>query len=126
MVKDIIARARTGTGKTLEFGIPIIKGLIENGQSTMSGVYHHIQRNALLRGVDVVVGTPGRLIDLINEKNLKLSEIQYLVLDEAYQMLAVGFEKDVEVILEKIQLSCRSCFSLRPCRVGSRSCQENI
>ncbi|CAK8572614.1 unnamed protein product [Lathyrus sativus] len=139
--RDIIARARTGTGKTLAFGIPIIKGLTENGQSTMrrsgrfpkvlvlaptrelakqvekeiqesapylntvcvyGGVSYDIQRNALSRGVDVVVGTPGRLIDLINGKTLKLSDIQYLVLDEADQMLAVGFEEDVELILENI------------------------
>lgn len=66
------------------------------------GVPYDIQRNALSRGVDVVVGTPGRLIDLINGQSLKLSEIQYLVLDEADQMLAVGFEEDVEMILEQI------------------------
>jgi len=66
------------------------------------GVSYDIQRNALSRGVDVVVGTPGRLIDLINGRTLKLSEIQYLVLDEADQMLAVGFEENVEEILETI------------------------
>ncbi|GAU23884.1 hypothetical protein TSUD_35540 [Trifolium subterraneum] len=139
--RDIIARAKTGTGKTLAFGIPIIKGLIENEQSNTrrfgrlpkvlvlaptrelakqvekeikesapylntvcvyGGVSYDIQRNALSRGVDVVVGTPGRLIDLINGGSLKLTEIQYLVLDEADQMLAVGFEQDVESILETI------------------------
>ena len=55
-----------------------------------------------VRGVDVVVGTPGRIIDLVNGNSLKLSEVQYLVLDEADQMLAVGFEEDVEVILDKV------------------------
>lgn len=50
----------------------------------------------------MVVGTPGRLIDLINGGSLQLSDVQYLVLDEADQMLAVGFEEDVEVILEKL------------------------
>ena len=60
------------------------------------------QQNALSRGVDVVVGTPGRIIDLINGGSLKLGEVQFLVLDEADQMLAVGFEEDVEVILEKL------------------------
>ncbi|KAK2430610.1 DEAD-box ATP-dependent RNA helicase 53, mitochondrial [Trifolium repens] len=139
--RDIIARAKTGTGKTLAFGIPIIKGLIENEQSNTrrfgrlpkvlvlaptrelakqvekeikesapylntvcvyGGVSYDIQKNALSRGVDVVVGTPGRLIDLINGRSLQLSEIQYLVLDEADQMLAVGFEEDVESILETI------------------------
>lgn len=66
------------------------------------GVSYATQQNALSRGVDVVVGTPGRLIDLINNNSLKLGEVEYLVLDEADQMLAVGFEEDVEVILDKL------------------------
>lgn len=66
------------------------------------GVSYVTQQNALSRGVDVVVGTPGRIIDLINGNSLKLSEVQYVVLDEADQMLAVGFAEDVEVILEEV------------------------
>ncbi|KAI3445510.1 hypothetical protein Pfo_002175 [Paulownia fortunei] len=140
--RDIIARAKTGTGKTLAFGIPILKGLDDAEQERgflrrgrlpkvlvlaptrelakqvekefkesapylntvciYGGVSYNTQENALSRGVDVVVGTPGRIIDLINNNNLKLGEVQYLVLDEADQMLAVGFEEDVEVILEKL------------------------
>ncbi|RDX71750.1 DEAD-box ATP-dependent RNA helicase 3, chloroplastic, partial [Mucuna pruriens] len=140
--RDIIARAKTGTGKTLAFGIPIIKGLTEDENApshrrsgrlprvlvlaptrelakqvekeikesapylstvcVYGGVSYVTQQSALTRGVDVVVGTPGRIIDLINGNSLKLSEVQYLVLDEADQMLAVGFEEDVEVILEKL------------------------
>ncbi|GMP63544.1 hypothetical protein CsSME_00025183 [Camellia sinensis var. sinensis] len=140
--RDIIARAKTGTGKTLAFGIPIIKQLSEDDQErsiqrrgrlprmlvlaptrelarqvekeikecasylntvcVYGGVSYNTQQNALSRGVDVVVGTPGRIIDLINSGSLKLGEVQYLVLDEADQMLAVGFEEDVEVILEKL------------------------
>ncbi|KAL3635178.1 hypothetical protein CASFOL_019725 [Castilleja foliolosa] len=140
--RDIIARAKTGTGKTLAFGIPILKGLDDAEQAGGSsrrgrlpkvlvlaptrelakqvekefkesapylntvciygGVSYVTQENALSRGVDVVVGTPGRIIDLIKNNNLKLGEVQYLVLDEADQMLAVGFEEDVEVILEKL------------------------
>lgn len=50
----------------------------------------------------MVVGTPGRIIDLVNSKSLKLNEVQFLVLDEAYQMLVVGFEEDVEIILENL------------------------
>ncbi|XP_058738438.1 DEAD-box ATP-dependent RNA helicase 3, chloroplastic-like isoform X1 [Vicia villosa] len=141
--RDIIARAKTGTGKTLAFGIPIINGL-DDGEGEDSGRYSNrrlpralvlaptrelakqvekeikesapylktvciyggvsytSQQGALSRGVDVVVGTPGRLIDLINGNTLKLSEVEYLVLDEADQMLAVGFEEAVEVILEKL------------------------
>ncbi|KVH93548.1 hypothetical protein Ccrd_004403 [Cynara cardunculus var. scolymus] len=141
--RDIIARAKTGTGKTLAFGIPIIKRLTEDDEERISprraqrlprvlvlaptrelarqveteikesapylstvcvygGVSYNSQQNALSRGVDVVVGTPGRLIDLIGSNSLKLGEVQFLVLDEADQMLAVGFEEDVEHILEKL------------------------
>uniref|UniRef100_A0A453MBI5 Helicase ATP-binding domain-containing protein n=1 Tax=Aegilops tauschii subsp. strangulata TaxID=200361 RepID=A0A453MBI5_AEGTS len=66
------------------------------------GVSYNTQQNALSRGVDVVVGTPGRLIDLINGGSLQLGEVRYLVLDEADQMLAVGFEEDVETILQQL------------------------
>ncbi|PIA40743.1 hypothetical protein AQUCO_02400068v1 [Aquilegia coerulea] len=141
--RDIIARAKTGTGKTLAFGIPIIKRLTEEDEEramsrrtgylprvlvlaptrelakqvekeiqesapylksvcVYGGVSYNIQQNALSRGVDVVVGTPGRIIDLINSNSLKLGEVEFLVLDEADQMLAVGFEEDVELILEKL------------------------
>ncbi|XP_059456203.1 DEAD-box ATP-dependent RNA helicase 3, chloroplastic [Corylus avellana] len=141
--RDLIARAKTGTGKTLAFGIPIIKRLTEDDEQRGSqrrpgrlprflvlaptrelakqvekeikesapylntvcvygGVSYVTQQSALSRGVDVVVGTPGRIIDLINGNSLKLGEVQYLVLDEADQMLAVGFEDDVEVILQKL------------------------
>ncbi|KAK2966183.1 hypothetical protein RJ640_008749 [Escallonia rubra] len=141
--RDLIARAKTGTGKTLAFGIPIIKRLTEDDEERGSvrrsgrlprvlvlaptrelarqveneikesapylntvcvygGVSYNIQQNALSRGVDVVVGTPGRIIDLITSNCLKLGEVQFLVLDEADQMLAVGFEEAVETILEKV------------------------
>ncbi|KAK9292301.1 hypothetical protein L1049_020956 [Liquidambar formosana] len=141
--RDLIARAKTGTGKTLAFGIPILKRLTEDDEGRGSqrrpgrlprvlalaptrelakqvekeikesapylhtvcvygGVSYITQQNALSRGVDVVVGTPGRIIDLLKSSSLKLGEVQYLVLDEADQMLAVGFEEDVEVILDKL------------------------
>ncbi|KAG5232249.1 DEAD-box ATP-dependent RNA helicase [Salix suchowensis] len=141
--RDLIARAKTGTGKTLAFGIPIIKRLTEDAElrgsqrrtgrlpkalvlaptrelakqvekeikesapylSTVcvyGGVSYATQQNALSRGVDVVVGTPGRIIDLLKGNSLKLGEVEYLVLDEADQMLSFGFEEDVEVILESL------------------------
>lgn len=53
-------------------------------------------------GVDIAVGTPGRLIDLLNRGSLNLSEVQFIVLDEADQMLQVGFQEDVEKILERL------------------------
>ena len=52
------------------------------------------------RGVDIVVGTPGRVQDLMNRGSLDLGEIEFVVLDEADQMLNVGFEEDVEAILQ--------------------------
>lgn len=139
--RDLIARAKTGTGKTLAFGIPILKRLTDgdehrsprrgrlprvlalaptrelakqvekeikesapylNTVCVYGGVSYVTQQSALSRGVDVVVGTPGRLIDLIKSNSLKLGEVEFLVLDEADQMLAVGFEEDVEMILEKL------------------------
>ncbi|KAL8168222.1 hypothetical protein V2J09_009721 [Rumex salicifolius] len=141
--RDLIARAKTGTGKTLAFGIPILKRLTEDNDargpsrragrlprvlvmaptrelakqvdkemqesapylSTVciyGGVSYSSQQNSLSRGVDVVVGTPGRLIDLIESNSLKLNEVQYLVLDEADEMLKVGFEEAVETILSKL------------------------
>ncbi|EFN52705.1 hypothetical protein CHLNCDRAFT_36787, partial [Chlorella variabilis] len=60
------------------------------------------QLKELRRGVDIVVGTPGRIIDLIDQDALDLSMVRFVVLDEADQMLNVGFEKDVETILENV------------------------
>ncbi|KAJ8465120.1 hypothetical protein OPV22_027672 [Ensete ventricosum] len=136
--QDMIGRARTGTGKTLAFGIPIIDKIIrfqakhgcgrnplamvlaptrelarqvekefkESSKLYTLCVYGGSpisqQMRALNSGVDVVVGTPGRIIDLLNRGALNLSEIQFVVLDEADQMLNVGFAEDVERILEKM------------------------
>ncbi|GAA0162549.1 RNA helicase [Lithospermum erythrorhizon] len=138
--KDMIGRAKTGTGKTLAFGLPIMDKIIKfnakhgKGRNPLAialaptrelarqvdkefyetshdvdtlcvygGVPISRQMSALDRGVDVVVGTPGRVIDLIKRGALNLSEIQFVVLDEADQMLNVGFADDVETILENIR-----------------------
>lgn len=61
--------------------------------------------SALDYGVDIVVGTPGRVIDLIKRGALNLSEVQFVVLDEADQMLNVGFADDVETILKNLPLN---------------------
>ncbi|WP_073508122.1 DEAD/DEAH box helicase [Streptobacillus notomytis] len=55
----------------------------------------------LKKGVDIVVGTPGRVIDMINKGALKLNELEYFVLDEADEMLNMGFIEDIELILER-------------------------
>lgn len=67
------------------------------------GQSYQIQIRQLKRGVEVVVGTPGRLLDLIRQGLLDLSQVRYLVLDEADEMLEMGFIEDVEAILEQIQ-----------------------
>ncbi|GAB3949281.1 hypothetical protein GCM10029976_081990 [Kribbella albertanoniae] len=141
---DLIGQARTGTGKTLGFGIPLLQRTISPGEpdynelaapgkpqalvvtptreltiqvakdlvtaSTVrsvriltiyGGVAYEPQLDALKTGVDVVVGTPGRLLDLANRGVLDLSHIKVLVLDEADEMLDLGFLPDVERILRK-------------------------
>jgi ATP-dependent RNA helicase DeaD len=57
------------------------------------------QINVLGKGLDIVVGTPGRIIDLSNRGALVLSEVQFIVLDEADQILNVSSDEDVEVIM---------------------------
>jgi superfamily II DNA/RNA helicase len=144
MGTDLIGQARTGTGKTLGFGIPLLQRTISPGEpdyeelaapgkpqalvvtptreltiqvakdletaSTVrtvrvltiyGGVAYDPQLDALKSGVDVVVGTPGRLLDLANRGVLDLSHIKVLVLDEADEMLDLGFLPDVERILRK-------------------------
>jgi superfamily II DNA/RNA helicase len=126
---DIIGQARTGTGKTLAFGIPLLQKL-EHGLHALvvvptrelavqvaadirmagSGIGARVlavyggrayepQIEALRAGTDVVVGTPGRLLDLAGQRHLDLSGVRTLVLDEADKMLDLGFLPDVERIL---------------------------
>ena len=66
------------------------------------GQSYTIQTRQLERGVEVVVGTPGRMIDLLKQKKLDLSHVHYLVLDEADEMLEMGFVEDVETILKEV------------------------
>lgn len=136
---DMIGQARTGTGKTLAFGAPLLQRLILPGREEFEGFAHFgkpqalvmtptrelalqvsadlikaaaqlgarivtiyggvgydDQLKALADGVEVVVGTPGRLLDLVNRKSLDLSQVAVLVLDEADEMLDLGFLPDVE------------------------------
>ncbi len=141
MGTDLIGQARTGTGKTLAFGIPVLQRSVapsdpdyaeipqgkpqalivaptrelaiqvsgdlelagkDRGLRVLTvygGVGYEPQIEALETGVDVVVGTPGRLIDLANRKVLDLSHVHALVLDEADEMLDLGFLPDVEKLL---------------------------
>src|SRR5689334_12278412 len=65
------------------------------------GVGYGIQRETLRKGVDILVATPGRLLDLMDQGEVRLDRIQYLVLDEADRMLDMGFLPDVRRIVEK-------------------------
>ena len=87
-----------------EFGKPIgIRSLVVYG-----GVPKQEQKKVLKRGVEVIVATPGRLKDLCNEGSCDLSEVEFLVLDEADRMLDMGFEEDVrEIISQTLDVSQR-------------------
>lgn len=127
---DVIGQAKTGTGKTLGFGLPMLQALgtepepgvqalvvvptrelavqvasdIElaaaNRKTKVVAIYggkaYEGQIAAIKAGAQVVVGTPGRLIDLSKQKMLDLSKIKFMVLDEADEMLDLGFLPDVE------------------------------
>ncbi|CAM4132758.1 DEAD/DEAH box helicase [Kibdelosporangium persicum] len=131
--EDIIGQARTGMGKTLGFGVPVLHRLQTPGDGTpqalivvptrelclqvthdltdaskhlgvrMLAIYggrpYEQQISALRKGVDVVVGTPGRLLDLAEQRHLVLGKVRSLVLDEADEMLDLGFLPDIERIL---------------------------
>jgi ATP-dependent RNA helicase RhlE len=66
------------------------------------GVSQHAQVNALRRGVDIIIATPGRLIDLMEQGHVRLGEVSCLVLDEADRMLDMGFIRDIRRILAKV------------------------
>jgi superfamily II DNA/RNA helicase len=139
---DIIGQAKTGTGKTLGFGIPALQRVIgpddegfdklpapgapqalvivptrelavqvandlqnaarkRNARITTiyGGRAYEPQVEALQKGVEVVVGTPGRLIDLYKQKHLVLKNVKMVILDEADEMLDLGFLPDVETLI---------------------------
>ena len=132
---DVIGQAKTGTGKTAAFGIPLIEMLeargrgpqgiilaptrelvqqivielqkLSHGQDVeICGIYggEPIERQlrALARGVDIVVGTPGRVMDHMERQTLFLGDIFHVVLDEADRMLDIGFRPDIERILRRV------------------------
>ncbi len=78
--------------------------------TVFGGVGHRPQALALQRGVDVVVATPGRLIDHMNERNIDLSQTEILVLDEADQMMDLGFIKPLRQIISKLSMKRQSMF----------------
>lgn len=132
---DMIGQARTGTGKTLAFGISLLQRITVDNEpgvapqalvvaptrelalqvakdlelastvrrarvlTVYGGVGYEPQLDALAAGVDVVVGTPGRLLDLMDRRALDIRHLKVLVLDEADEMLDLGFLPDVERLI---------------------------
>ena len=132
---DLVARARTGTGKTAAFGLPLVERLGEPAPhvralilvptrelaiqvhaeivslrhgahprtvAVYGGQAISLQIRSLARGVDVVVGTPGRVLDMIRRGTLDLSRIEFFVLDEADEMLDMGFTDEIDAIFEAV------------------------
>ena len=120
--RDIIAAAKTGTGKTAAFSLPSLDVLARAERKKAPAMLvitptrelamqiqevcqtiartRGLQIDRLARGVDVLIATPGRLIDLMNQKAVDLSQVQVLVLDEADRMLDMGFLPSVRRIVE--------------------------
>ncbi|HEX8306041.1 MAG TPA: DEAD/DEAH box helicase [Jatrophihabitans sp.] len=135
---DLIGQARTGTGKTLGFGVPMLNRLdLPSGKGAKpqalviaptrelavqvagdlstagkrlgakvvtiyGGRAYEPQVEALKAGCDVVVGTPGRLLDLSQQGHLNLGFVRCLVLDEADEMLDLGFLPDIEKLMSQL------------------------
>ena len=135
-IRDVIALAQTGTGKTAAFGLPLLQKVdvkqnvpqalvlaptrelclqiagdladyskyIDNLKvlPVYGGSSIESQIKTLKRGVQIIVATPGRLIDLINRKTVELENVKYVVLDEADEMLNMGFTESIDEILSKV------------------------
>lgn len=102
---------------TRELAIQIDDNITEYGKYTgikntviYGGVKQGSQVNALKKGVDVLTATPGRLLDLINQKFISLKDIEFFVLDEADQMLDMGFIHDIKKIIKLLPQKRQSLF----------------
>ena len=73
------------------------------------------QIRSLRNGIQVVIGTPGRLLDHIRRQTISLDHVKFLVLDEADEMLDMGFVDDMEEIIKTFPRNARPCCSLLPC-----------
>ena len=102
---------------TRELAIQISESFSAYGKFTglkhtviFGGVSQNAQTNALKNGVDILVATPGRLLDLIDQKFVNLQNLQFFVLDEADRMLDMGFIHDVKKIIAKLPAKRQSLF----------------
>jgi ATP-dependent RNA helicase DeaD len=134
--KDIVVQARTGTGKTAAFGLPIVETVVRRNLAKVQvlvlcptrelalqvtaelerlgrprgirpiaiygGAPMNRQIDQLATGAQVVVGTPGRVLDHLQRKTLDPESIRMFVLDEADEMLSMGFERELSAILERL------------------------
>ncbi|HVJ93604.1 MAG TPA: DEAD/DEAH box helicase, partial [Labilithrix sp.] len=134
--KSLVVQARTGTGKTAAFGLPVIDTLVKRSQPGVQAliltptrelalqVARELERLAQFRGTkvvpiyggapmgrqvaaleegaQVVVGTPGRVLDHLRRGTLDPSTIRVFVLDEADEMLSMGFQKELNAIIETL------------------------
>jgi len=140
--RDVLARGRTGSGKTIAFGAPLVENVLKSGAGKKrefgrkpkaiilaptrelalqldrtiqpiarsvglfttqiyGGVPQARQVGALKKGVDIIIGTPGRIEDLINQRKLDLSDVMVAVIDEADHMCELGFLEPVQRILRE-------------------------
>lgn len=84
------------------------------------------QIRSLKAGVQIIIGTPGRMMDHMRRKTVKFDNIHTVVLDEADEMLDMGFREDIETILNGVPKKDRQCFSPQQCQSQSWSLQEHI
>lgn len=154
--QDVIGQARTGSGKTAAFSLPMLQSIdadVRNVQGLVlaptrelavqiademknlgaytevriltiyGGQSINVQREALLHGVQIVVGTPGRIIDHLYRGWLDLGKVKFVVLDEADTMLDMGFVEDVEFILNQVPASRQMCLfsATMPARITELS-----
>lgn len=104
---------------TRELAVQINESFVAYGKFTgmkqtvvYGGVSQYGQAIALRKGVDILVATPGRLLDLVNQRIVSLNNVEYFVLDEADRMLDMGFIHDVKKIIAKLPVKRQSlCFS---------------
>ena len=108
---DIVALAQTGTGKTAAFGLPIIQKTDLSTLSTQTLILSPTRElclqiagdiRTLKKGVHIIVATPGRLIDLINRGMVHLDQVRTVIMDEADEMLDMGFTDSINEILSQV------------------------
>lgn len=95
-----IGESFSAYGEFLKFRHTVIFGGVDQGR----------QVRALVQGVDILVATPGRLLDLINQRKLTLRDVEFFVLDEADRMLDMGFLPDIQKIISKLPPKRQSLF----------------